>query len=159
PALGPAGRGTCPHLVDDPAGDRRPAQRGDHSMTGRPRAGLLLLALLLLAAFGTACLAADDGPSDAEIARAVERGTAFLRNEQESDGTWDFSFMHPHRLGMTALAGLALLENGVAADDPAILGAKQAVERLAVRSNQTYDLALAILFLARQSPRGKGSGD
>jgi VWFA-related protein len=67
--------------------------------------------------------------------------------------------MHPHRLGMTALAGLALLENGAAADDPAILGAKQAVERLAVRSNQTYDLALAILFLARQGPRGKGSGD
>ena len=82
-----------------------------------------------------------------------------MRNAQEADGTWNFTHSHQHRLGMTALAGLALMENGIAADDPAILAAKQAVEHLAVTSNQTYDLALAILFLARQGPARKGSSD
>ena len=118
----------------------------------------LLMILFLAWPVATSCAAAD-APTDAEISRAVERGTAFVRNAQEADGTWNFTHSHQHRLGMTALAGLALMENGIAADDPAILAAKQAVERLAVQSNQTYDLALAILFLARQGQGRKESGE
>jgi VWFA-related protein len=128
-------------------------------MTGLLRGSCSILGILLLAGFGAAAPAADDSPAEADIARAVERGTAFLRHAQGADGAWNFTYMHQHRLGMTALAGLALLENGVAADDPAILGARRAVEGLSVRSDQTYDLALAILFLTRQGSTRKGAGD
>ncbi len=62
-------------------------------------------------------------------------------------------------LGITALAGLALMENGVDRDDPAIKNADRVVRSLATRSNQTYDLALAILFLARRMPGSRGPDD
>jgi len=60
---------------------------------------------------------------------------------------------------MTALSGLALLENGVGADDPAIGRTREVVETLARRSDQTYDLSLAILFLARAQPGRRGASD
>lgn len=126
-------------------------------MSGRPRLISSLLAVLVSVASEVGLAA--DGPSDADIALAVERGVRFLRNTQEADGTWSFSHMHQHRLGMTALAGLALVENGAAPDEPVVVSANRAVEELAIRSNQTYDLALAILFLARQGARDKHAGE
>ena len=78
----------------------------------RPHLSWPLLMILFLAwPVATSCAAAD-APTDAEISRAVERGTAFVRNAQEADGTWNFTHSHQHRLGMTALAGLAFMENG-----------------------------------------------
>jgi VWFA-related protein len=119
--------------------------------------GSLLRAGLFLTGFLVAIMAchaqdADDpeNPTDAEVARAIERGLDFLKRSQGDDGSWQFHFMHEHQLGMTALAGLALLENGLPVDDPAVAGARKVVENLSVRSNQTYDLALAILFLSRE---------
>jgi VWFA-related protein len=103
--------------------------------------------------------AAEESPSDKEIAQAIERGATFLRDAQSDDGSWQFTFMHQHQLGMTALAGLALLENGVPADDRAIVAARRAVEMLSAESDQTYDLALAILFLTRQGGSRKGAND
>ena len=128
--------------------------------------GPVLRAGLFISSFSVAIMAcqaqdADDreNPTDAEVARAIARGLDFLRRSQADDGTWQFHFMHEHQLGMTALAGLALLENGVPADDPAVAGARKAVENLSVRSNQTYDLALAILFLSREGSTRRGARD
>ena len=78
---------------------------------------------------------------------------------QEADGSWSYAYSQDHKLGITALAGLALLENGVERNDRAIARATETVVALAPRSNQTYDLALAILFLARVQPESRGSHD
>jgi VWFA-related protein len=102
---------------------------------------------------------AAQGPSDDQVARAIARGVAYLREVQKPAGHWSFTFNDDHDLGITALAGLALLENGVEASDPAIGKATEVVRRLAARSNQTYDLALAILFLSRVEPGSRGTHD
>jgi VWFA-related protein len=116
-----------------------------------------VLGLILLGLAGVA--RADGGPSDAEVARAIARGVAFVKAQQGPNGAWSYSFNHNHALGITALAGLALLENGVDYADSAIAGAAEAVRTLAPRSDQTYDLALAILFLARAQAQTQGPND
>jgi VWFA-related protein len=99
------------------------------------------------------------GPSDQDIAGAIERGVAFLKENQSSEGSWDEPAQFNHRLGMTALAGLALLENGAKPEDPAIARAHEVVDALARASDQTYDLSLAILFLARSQRGRRGPAD
>jgi VWFA-related protein len=93
------------------------------------------------------------------VARAIARGVEYLKGEQETEGNWSYSFSHDHVLGITALAGLALLENGVDRADPAVAKAERAVRRLAAGSDQTYDLSLAILFLARVGQGARGGPD
>ena len=100
-----------------------------------------------------------DAPDDKEIARAIERGVAFLKETQSEQGHWDEPAAREHRLGMTALAGLALLENGVARDATAISRARAVVVELAAASDQTYDIALAILFVARCQQGRRGEFD
>lgn len=92
-----------------------------------------------------------------DVAHAVERGVAWLREQQTDQGTWIEPNQVHHTLGMTALAGLALLENGASLEDPAIKRARAAVRSLAVETDQTYDLSLAILFEARLG-RGPEAG-
>ncbi len=99
---------------------------------------------------------AADKALDDQVARAIARGVAYLKEVQESGGRWGFTFNLDHDLGMTSLAGLALLENGVESTDPSIVKATRLVVKLAENANQTYDLALAILFLARVEPSGSG---
>jgi VWFA-related protein len=114
------------------------------------------LALLLQYAEITPAHAQPKPPSDQEIAQAIARGVEFLKAQQSRDGQWDDG---QHRLGLTALAGLALLENGVAPDSTEIGRARAVVEELSRDSNQTYDLALAILFLARVQQGRRGAAD
>ena len=79
------------------------------------------------------------------------------RRRIAASGTSRRSNQHP--LGMTALAGLALLENGVAREAREISKAREIVTTLARESDQTYDLALAILFLARCQQTRTGDDD
>jgi VWFA-related protein len=88
-------------------------------------------------------------PGDDEIAQAIAKGVEFLKDAQGDSGEWRYGEQPQHSLGMTALAGLALLENGMAHDAREISKAREIVATLVRESNQTYDLALAILFLAR----------
>lgn len=99
---------------------------------------------------------AAEKPGSAEVDAAIARGVAFLKEEQQRSGEWNYTFNLNHTLGITALAGLALLENGVKADDPSIARAEEVVRTLAKRSDQTYDLSLAILFLSRVKKTGQG---
>jgi VWFA-related protein len=115
--------------------------------------GLMTMLLLVRPA------AAKQGPSDDEIRKAIEKGVHYLKSVQEPTGGWSFDFNHDHALGMTALAGLALLENGVPRDDEVIRKANEVVHELAIRSNQTYDISLAILFLARVQQGARGPND
>jgi VWFA-related protein len=100
-----------------------------------------------------------EGPTDDQIASAISRGVAYLKETQRPGGNWSFSFNMDHDLGITALAGLALLENGVDPSDRAIGKATEVVRTLAARSDQTYDIALAILFLSRVQPGSRGPQD
>lgn len=120
---------------------------------------LALVLGLLAASLATPRAVAQDGPTEDDVARAIARGVAFLKNQQEADGQWSYSFNHDHVLGITALAGLALLENGADRSDPVIARASTAVHALAPRSNLTYDVVLAILFLARAQGESRGTDD
>ncbi len=115
--------------------------------------------LLIFLSIATCAIADGGAPTDPEIAQAIARGVRFLRSSQSGNGSWNEPSQGNHRLGMTALAGLALMENGVAASDASIERAREVVVDLARNSNQTYDITLAILFLARQQKGHKGDSD
>jgi VWFA-related protein len=115
--------------------------------------------VLVLLCLSSSARAQGDVPDDKEIASAIGRGVAFLKEMQSDEGHWDEPSQREHRLGMTALAGLALLENGVARDAAPISRAREVVVELATASDQTYDLALAILFLARCQQGRRGEVD
>jgi hypothetical protein len=84
---------------------------------------------------------AAEGPP---VRPAIARGIAALEKQQQADGTWP----HP-QIGMTALAGLTLLECGVACNDPAVRRAAVALRHKCPQLEHTYSLALALLFLDR----------
>ena len=99
-----------------------------------------LLAAVVQGAAGTMAQAVDPE----EVQRAVDRGVEGLRRMQNAEGQW------PHtQIGATALAGLALLECGVGADDKAMQRAADAVRRASVRERHTYSISLAILLFDR----------
>ncbi|MCA1685474.1 MAG: hypothetical protein LC745_05715, partial [Planctomycetia bacterium] len=123
------------------------------------RRGLFVLLLLAPIAGESSVTRADGGPGQPEIDAAIARGVAFLKKEQGTRGGWDYTFNHDHELGITALAALALLENGVEPTDPAVIKAAEVVGSLASRSDQTYDLSLAILLLARVQKGHSGPND
>lgn len=117
----------------------------------------VMLAMQVMA--GPRTVQADAPPPEAEIAQAIARGVAFLKEEQRPGGEWVYQFNMQHTLGITALAGLALMENGVPTTDRSIGKASEVVLSLSRRSDQTYDLSLAILFLARLQKGQPGSHD
>jgi hypothetical protein len=102
------------------------------------------------AALGLALLLAPPAPAaDKEaIQQAVDRGVAFLRGTQGGGGTGGGT-----GIGATALAGLALLECDVPANDPGVKNAAQAVRTGSVSCTDTYSLSLAIMFLDRLGDR------
>lgn len=96
---------------------------------------------------------------DDRVSEAIENGLEYLRRQQSQAGHWDYRLAHDHRLGMTALCGLALVENGVSRDEQAVRRAEEVVRELAMTSDQSYDLSLAILFLSRLRGSGQGNED
>jgi hypothetical protein len=78
----------------------------------------------------------------ADIDRAIARGVAALKAVQQPDGNFSAG-----EIGATALAGLTLLVCDVPADDRAIQKAAARVRANAASVNQTYSVALCILFL------------
>jgi hypothetical protein len=88
------------------------------------------------------------GPDDqARVEKAVARGVAFLKDViVKGKGKGDPFLV---RVGGQALAGLTLLSCDVPADDPAVRRVTEQVRGAAKDQWQTYDLALAVLFLDR----------
>jgi hypothetical protein len=102
------------------------------------RVGVLALAAVLLAA--PAARAVDKEAVNEAIAKGVRK----LKSLQQADGTWTHV-----QIGLTALCGLTLLECGVPADDDGIRKAAASVRAGAATTDDTYSLALCILFLDR----------
>jgi hypothetical protein len=90
-----------------------------------------------------------------DVKQAVDRGVAYLEGLQQPDGAWAFGdFTNTQdaagpKVGATALAGLALLECGVPADDPHVRKAADVVRGAAPALTMTYAVSLSILFLDR----------
>jgi uncharacterized protein (TIGR03067 family) len=95
----------------------------------------------------TACAA--DG---AAVDRAIARGVDYLKQSQTKEGLWPRQAKGT--MGATALAGLALLECGVSADDPTIRKAAAALREGAIPLTDTYSIALCILFSDRLADTG-----
>jgi hypothetical protein len=102
------------------------------------RPGILAVAAALLGALPAR--AADQEAINA----AIDKGVRHLRQIQGTNGAWSHE-----QIGMTALAGLTLLECDVPPDDRAIQAAAAAVRNAAVTIDQTYSIALSIMFLDR----------
>lgn len=98
---------------------------------------------LLVAVFALSGTAAQARVDRAAINRAIDRGVLALKKAQSDHGTWHTE------VGATALAGLTLLECGVAKDDPAVKSAAAHVRKAMLTHNKTYCLACSILFLDR----------
>src|SRR5262249_50318342 len=81
-----------------------------------------------------------------KVNKAIERGVEFLKKTQAAHGGWND---HGGRVGASALPGLTLLECGVPAKDAAVQAAARYVRDRCKTLNQTYDRALAVLFLDR----------
>jgi hypothetical protein len=79
-----------------------------------------------------------------KVENAIRRGRDFLianKNRWLNVGS--------HDIGYAAFVGLALYEVGVPGNDPALIEAAALVRKRAPKSEDTYDIALAILFLDR----------
>jgi hypothetical protein len=85
------------------------------------------------------------------INKAIDRGIAYLRRTQLPTGIFaDASpCMRTNACSFASLPGLALLESGVAKNDPAVQAASGLVRNAAGALTGTYDISLAILFLDR----------
>ena len=89
--------------------------------------------------------------ADPAVKAAIARGAASIERQQLRDGCWQG---RGHRLGETALAGLALLAAGKTADSPGVAAAARAVRQLAPANWQTYEVSLAVMFLDQVGARG-----
>ncbi len=95
-------------------------------------------------------IAAVDDPADAErqrqIADAIDKGVAFLRDNQTPDGHWTTHFSGTHEVGLHSLALLSLLKAGHTVDEPAVAKALDWL-REQEDPDQTYSVALAVMAL------------
>ncbi len=103
--------------------------------------------LLLVAPAGAQQRPLGDA-DQARVDQAIDRGVAFLLGSQQPTGTWALP-NGPHQIGYAALPGLTLLECGVPPSDLAIQRVARFVRSKASSMDQTYELALSILFLDR----------
>ncbi len=99
----------------------------------------LLTVLVVAAGWGEA--AAIDPAGRA----AVDRGVAFLRTRFAAGPAAGGG----HGLGEAALAGLAMLEGGAPATDPTVAAIAAGVRQQCLPDQQTYHVALSVLFLDR----------
>jgi hypothetical protein len=132
------------------------------------RAGILagLFALLFSCLPATSADVAP-GVDQNAVARAIERGVVYLKANQEKNGGWSYYIgagearlgglmakvqaetNTARDLGVTALAGLALLEADVKPNDPAVQKAAEHLRQGLPDLNYTHSLAAAVLFLDR----------
>src|SRR5262249_34910754 len=87
------------------------------------------------------------------IDKAVAKGVAHLNRRQGHDGRWPRETCRGGdsggETGATSLAALALLECGVAPDDPHMKQAASYIRSASPHITQTYSLSLAVMFLDR----------
>ncbi len=117
---------------------------------------IAVLAVLLVLGLPATEAGQNAAPTPEQIDRSVAAAITFLKTAQTRQGMWVYNQLlgkdppNPDvHIGSTALAGLALLEAGVPADDAALQAAAKIVRQAAPNLKLTYSLSLAIMFLDR----------
>ena len=89
-------------------------------------------------------------PADAAVVRAaVQKGADYLRGQRWGMAGQANDAGGGHGIGPAGLSGLALLEAGTKADDPAVVAIAGQIRDKAPAETGTYQISLAILFLDR----------
>ncbi len=89
--------------------------------------------------------------TDREVVQAIERGVSFLKTHQDPvRGNWPEHLAQPG--GLTALCTLALLNAGVAPDDPVVAKALDYL-RAIDRPAMTYSVALRTMVFCQADPK------
>src|SRR6516162_1467949 len=118
------------------------------AMFSHPGTRCLLVLLFIFAASG---VSGQNDELQKKINEAIDRGVANLKGLGVR-GTWgDHPFFSN---GMTALAAWTLLESDVSEKDQVVQKAAAHLRREAVKLEQTYTQALAILFFDRLGDPG-----
>ncbi|MDA1052436.1 MAG: DUF4159 domain-containing protein [Planctomycetota bacterium] len=113
-------------------------------MSGKTGCWLAALALIL-----SVVRPAAGELTDAQVRDSIERGKAFLKSEQKSDGSWlEYS---RYTGGVTALATMALLNSGEDVESPAV---QKALDYLRSLGDPTsvYSASLQVMALAAAEP-------
>lgn len=87
------------------------------------------------------------GPGDPRRAQAIEQAAAFLKTQQQENGTWQGQPVD----GVTALCAVALLQAGVKADDPVLQKALAHLRN--VEPTLSYTVALQTMVFCWASPK------
>ena len=91
------------------------------------------------------------------VDRAVTLGVQYLKRSQNPQGHWGAGTGPGSgkgwAVGYTCLAGLALVECGVPTSDPGLRRSLTGIRSLATELENTYEVALAILFLDRMGEK------
>jgi hypothetical protein len=85
----------------------------------------------------------------AKVDQAIDKGVDYLKRKQTREGDWPRQWPSGYLVGQCALPAYALLEAGVAPDDPVIQKAANFLRPKALKTDRTYELSLAILFFDR----------
>ena len=88
-----------------------------------------------------------------EVRNAIEKGKAYLLDQQKGNGRW--KDLENFTDGTTGLATLALLNAKVSPDSPAMKAALQALQKRKAVDLKTYALSLRIMALAQADPTGR----
>ena len=97
------------------------------------------------------------------VSQSAKRGVVFLRKHQTPEGAWHHVGQQPNvplteeTIGTTALCALALLENGVDSDDPALVKATWLLRGRVKELTSTHAIALSLQFLDRMTREDDGT--
>jgi len=112
--------------------------------------GWFAIALLSAALVGGPLMGGLRADIDAEQVRlALDRGIAYLKQQQQFDGTWPDHVGMPG--GITSLCTLALLTAGVPTDDPKVEKALTYLRKL--KPTMTYSVSLQTMVLCAAEPK------
>ena len=84
-----------------------------------------------------------------KVILSINRGARFLSGKQNADGSWSSRQGDNHKVGVSSLSLLALINAGKTVDDPPVRKGLKFLRSLALDSeSQTYDISLLIMALA-----------
>lgn len=129
---------------------RRPYLRGSVNIAAKGVRFSLIAAIAVALLLGPLSRAAQAEVDAASVQRSIDRGITFLRKSQNERGGWEE--FAGQSCGLSALCTLALLNSGVARDDPDIVQAMRYLRGF--EPNETYSVALQTLVYCQLGAAG-----
>ncbi|GAB4145862.1 MAG: DUF4159 domain-containing protein [Planctomycetaceae bacterium] len=108
---------------------------------------LVLFCAILLLTVQSRTANAQGEISPEKVLKSIRRGRLFLISQQQADGSWNYGGGNSHKIGVTGLAVLALINSGLTSKDTAVRKGLDFLRRQPI-SNHTYDASLTLMALA-----------